>query len=211
MLSTFLHLTYSFVNKIATKLNFFVCTYSCEVEKEVIFHPTAKILNAQKDKSKIRIGSKSHIRGEIFLFKHGGNVNIGKHCYIGEGTKISSSCDVSIGNHVLIAHNVNIIDSNSHPMNFLERREHFMEIITLGHSEKLNLNEKNVKICSDVWIGFNAVIMKGVTIGEGAIVAACSVVTKDVPPFSVVAGNPAKVIKYLDKNETKADYISNDL
>ncbi|MFD0830617.1 acyltransferase [Mucilaginibacter boryungensis] len=56
---------------------------------------------------------------------------------------------------------------------------------------------KPIKICSDAWIGMNCIILKGVTIGEGAIVAAGSVVTKDVPAWTVVAGNPAKVVKTL--------------
>lgn len=58
------------------------------------------------------------------------------------------------------------------------------------------------KICSNkVWIGFNAIILKGVTIGEGAIVAAGAVVTKDVPAWTVVAGNPAVVVKKLKAND----------
>jgi chloramphenicol O-acetyltransferase type B len=56
-------------------------------------------------------------------------------------------------------------------------------------------------IKKDSWIGMEAMILKGVTVGEGAIVAARSVVSKDVPPFTVVAGNPAKVVKYLKKDD----------
>lgn len=55
-----------------------------------------------------------------------------------------------------------------------------------------------VKICNKVWIGFNAIILKGVTIGEGAIVAAGAVVTKDVPAWTVVAGNPATIVKKIE-------------
>ena len=60
-----------------------------------------------------------------------------------------------------------------------------------------SVKTKPIKVCKDSWIGMNALILKGVTIGEGAIVAASSVVTKDVPPFTVVAGNPAKEVKKL--------------
>ena len=201
LLDNIICLIHSAYIKILTKVNYYICTAFCTVENKVIFHLGAKVLNAQKDKSKIKIGTNTHIRGEIFIFGHGGEVEIGKLCYIGENTRISSAGKISIGNNVLIAHAVNIIDNNSHPTDFLERRLHFLEIITNGHPKKIFLNEKNLTIEDDVWIGFGATILKGVTIGKGAIIAACSVVTKDVPPFSVVAGNPAKVVKILDNND----------
>ena len=59
------------------------------------------------------------------------------------------------------------------------------------------VNSNPIKICDDVWIGMNVIILKGVTVGEGAIVGAGSVVTKDVPAWTVVAGNPARVVKVL--------------
>ncbi|MBK8021791.1 MAG: hypothetical protein IPK19_10285 [Chloroflexi bacterium] len=58
-----------------------------------------------------------------------------------------------------------------------------------------------IRICDKAWIGFNAVILKGVTIGEGAIVGAGSVVTKDVPAWTVVAGNPARIIREFTEDE----------
>ncbi len=61
-----------------------------------------------------------------------------------------------------------------------------------------NVKSKPIKICDKVWIGFDVVILKGVTIGEGAIVGARSVVTKDVEPWTVVAGNPVKFIKNIE-------------
>ena len=65
-----------------------------------------------------------------------------------------------------------------------------------GGAEKLPENDQDVHIEEGVWVGCNATILKGVTIGKGAVVAAGSVVTKDVLPYSIVGGNPAKVIKY---------------
>ena len=78
------------------------------------------------------------------------------------------------------------------------------ELADLRHGRSLSaskdwgfVNTKPIKVCNDAWIGMNVIILKGVTIGEGAIVGAGSVVTKDVPAWTVVAGNPARVVKSL--------------
>jgi maltose O-acetyltransferase len=71
--------------------------------------------------------------------------------------------------------------------------------LTTGHpkTNDFDIQSKPILIEDDVWIGFNSAVLKGVTIGKGSIVAACSVVTKDVPEFVIVAGNPAKVVKEI--------------
>ena len=90
-------------------------------------------------------------------------------------------------------------------MNHLERRADIEQQLlqaSVGNSLITNknwatVNSKPIKICNDVWIGMNAIILKGVTVGEGAIVAAGAVVTKDVAPYTVVAGNPAVMVKVI--------------
>lgn len=78
-------------------------------------------------------------------------------------------------------------------------------IATLNHDfnieTRANMTPKRVKIGNNVWIGSNVTILPGVEIGEGAVVGAGSVVTKNVPQYSIVAGNPAKIIKTLNKGE----------
>lgn len=155
----------------------------------------AKILNNLEDKTKIIIGNNCDVRGELMTFGHGGEINIGNYSFVGERTKIWSAKKITIGNRVLISHNVNIHDNNSHPIDAKLRHEDFKHIATIGLQKINDLKEKEIIIHDDVWIGFNSIILKGVTIGEGAIVAAGSVVTKDVEPFTIVAGNPAKFIK----------------
>ena len=107
-----------------------------------------------------------------------------------------------IGDRVLIAHNCNIFDSNCHPIDKSDRLNDYLNLLRYGYN---NLNGEvainAVHICDDVWIGANSCVMKGVTIGEGSIVAAGSVVTKDVPSNVVVAGNPARIIKKLQIND----------
>lgn len=160
---------------------------------------SAVIVNHQKDSSKLTIGEKSVIRGELVVMKHGGEIHVGDYCFIGYGTKLISGKKISIGNRVLISHNVNIYDNNSHPLNAKDRHEDFKHIFTKGLQESIELNDKEIIIGNDVWIGFNATIHKGVTIGEGAVIGANTIITKDVPPYAVVTGEISqKIVKFAD-------------
>ncbi len=173
------------------------CDRQSTMADSVKILPTAKIENLANKPSLICIGKNSVLRGELLIFAHAGEIQIGEDCYLGEGSRIWSSESVKIGNRVYISHNVNIHDTNSHSLNPQLRHEHFMEIISTGHPQvnNVDIQSQPVRIEDDVWIGFNSTIFKGVTIGKGAVIGACSVVTKDVPEFVVVVGNPAKVIK----------------
>lgn len=101
----------------------------------------------------------------------------------------------------MIAHGVNIFDSLTHPINAAERHRQIQEMFTKGHPRKLDLDERPVRIDDDAWIGAGAFVMRGVKIGARAIVAAGSVVTKDVAADAVVAGNPALLVKTIPGNE----------
>jgi len=151
--------------------------------------------------AKISIGDNTWIYGNVNAFPHNRNceMTIGEDCYIGDGTRIWLAKKITIGDRVLIAHNVNIFDTTTHPIDKRIRYAHECVVKTSGlPMEKYDtIDEKEVTICNDVWIGCNSIIMKGVTIGQGAIIGAGSVVTKDIPPDVVVAGNPAKIVKYL--------------
>lgn len=163
-----------------------------------VFLPEASVFNEQNDSSKIIVGKGTHIRGSLLIFKFGGSISIGSNCYVGEGTRIWSGESISIGNNVLISHNVNIVDNNAHEIDSEERAKRYEDLVIKGHwQEKGNIISAAVIIEDYAWISFNATILKGVKIGKGAIVAAGSLVTKDVPPFVLVAGNPASVIRTL--------------
>jgi maltose O-acetyltransferase len=103
---------------------------------------------------------------------------------------------VKIGNRVLISHGVNIHDNNSHSLSAARRAEHFQQILFgRGHPSVLDdVPAAPIVIEDDVWVGFNSTILKGVTIGRGAVIGAATVVTKDVEPYAIVVGNPARVI-----------------
>jgi acetyltransferase-like isoleucine patch superfamily enzyme len=163
-----------------------------------MFYPEATVYNSQS-KEKITIGTNTSICGQLLIFKYGGNIKIGNSCYIGMGTRIWSGESVTIGNNVLISHNVSIVDTNAHEMNHLERAERYEDLISNGPwKTKGNVITSAIVINDYAWISFGATVLKGVTVGKGAIVSAGAVVTKDVPDFTIVAGNPATIVRYLD-------------
>lgn len=159
-------------------------------------------LNPSNTRKNIRVGERCIIMdAELVLFGHGGSIVIGHDCFIGSGTRIWSGKKITIGNNVLISHNVNIHDNNSHPINSAERRsdyEFFYRNRRLRDQNTYNLKDDVVMICDNAWLGFNSTVTKGVRIGTGAIVGAYSFVTKNVPDYAIVVGNPARIIKYTD-------------
>jgi acetyltransferase-like isoleucine patch superfamily enzyme len=114
-----------------------------------------------------------------FYTDFGRNIRVGKRVFINHCCEFMDRGGITIGDDVLIAPKVNLI-TISHPLNPAKRRATFTSPIVIGNG---------------VWIGAGATVMPNVTIGENAVVAAGAVVTKDVPPNTVVAGVPAKVIK----------------
>ena len=174
---------------------------TCQLETGAFLSHSARIRNALGDSSQIRIGANSHIRGELMIFAHGGRISVGEWCYVGVGTRIWSGASIDIGNRVLISHSVNIFDNLTHPIRASDRHAQARQIFTTGHPKDVCLDDKPIKIADDAWIGACAIIMRGVTVGQSGIVAAGAVVTKDVPAYSIVAGNPAVVIRELSPEE----------
>lgn len=126
------------------------------------------------------------------------------YCYVGFNTFIWSASNITIGNRVLISHNCNIFDNDTHPIDPDARHQQFKEIITTGQPRNIDLKEEGIVIEDDVLIAANSTILKGITIGRAAIVGVGSVVTRDVLPGVVVAGNPARVIRKLEFGESNA-------
>ena len=119
------------------------------------------------------------------------NVTLGNHVWIGHNVKIDGRGTVNISAGCIIARDTEIISSNHY-----FQGDDLMEI----PYDKRFLS-KPISIEENVWIGIRTVILPGVTIGEGAVIGACSVVTKDVPPLAIVGGNPAKVIRYRESEQ----------
>lgn len=125
-------------------------------------------------------------RLEAFNYGSGKTMFIGSNVQINDFCHIASVEKVSIGDNVLIAGGVYISDHD---------HGDFEDVLAGGDPSERKLVSKPVIIEDNVWIGERVVILKGVKVGRGAVVGAGAVVTKDVPPFTVVCGNPAKVIK----------------
>lgn len=154
--------------------------------------------------AQLKIGNDCILKNEIIFEGIKGNVSIGNETFINKDTKIMSVNNISIGSNVTISFGVMIYDHDSHSLDYRERQNDIRKILETRNlnNDIENKNWDSVKsspivIGDNVWIGFQAAILKGVTIGEGAIIAAKAVVTKDVPAWSVVAGNPARVVKEL--------------
>lgn len=174
------------------------CLQQVTIGDKSKFYEQAEIYNLQENKEKIIIGENTHIRSEILIFPYGGQIKIGSNCYLGKNTTIWSASSISIGDGVLISHGCNIIDTNSHETDFRERVRSYKLMLEEGHPKiKPNVEAKPIIIEDFSWISFGVTILKGVNIGKGAIVAANSVVTKDVKPFTIVAGNPARFIENI--------------
>lgn len=125
------------------------------------------------------------------------HVQLGKYSRIGINCKVT---DANIGNFTAIGQDT-IIGLGSHPTNYLTSHSIFYKRGSWGWHEDDWIapidfaKKKHIEIGNDVWIGRRCLILDGVNIGDGAIVAAGAVVTKDIPPFAIVGGVPAKVIK----------------
>jgi acetyltransferase-like isoleucine patch superfamily enzyme len=142
------------------------------------------------------IGRESLVGCRVMFDSPGGRISIGDRSYIGASLLVCHS-GITIGDDVLISWGVTIVDHDSHSPNWRVRSKDVSEWM-VGRKSWDGVSIRPVHVANRAWIGFGAVILKGVTIGEGAIVGAGSVVTRSVPPYSIVAGNPARVIRELD-------------
>lgn len=147
----------------------------------------------------VRIGNHCLI-GAFLLARFGGKITIGNNTYVGGNTFIYCKEAVEIGNEVIISNNVYIMDNNNHPTAPAVRKQMSLANDYIGDElwSWKYADSAKVTIGDNVWIGRDVRIMKGVTIGKGSIVALGSIVTRDVPEYSVVAGNPARVVKQLE-------------
>ena len=136
-------------------------------------------LDLQRHHGQLHIAGRAHLWPNVKISIIGSatspaSVHIGRGCTIGDRTQIHACRSVTIGDRVRISWDVTLLENNYHAR-----------------------SKGPIRIEDDVWIGCRAIVLGGVTIGRGAVVAAGAVVTRDVPPNAVVAGNPARVVREL--------------
>ena len=136
-----------------------------------------------------------------------GKISISDYTYIGPGTRLTGSGGIEVGRGTIIGYDVEIITRNHNYDSF--------DLKSLPYDDRYVF--KRVKISDNVWIGARVIVLPGVFIGEGAVIAAGAVVTKDVKAYTIVGGNPAKVIgsrnqaKYLELKTKDSIYIKGKL
>ena len=142
-------------------------------------------------------------RGVVFWAKH--NITIGKNFYIGRYSQIE--CDAMIGNNVIFANHVALVGRYDHNYQQIGKPTRLASQIRDADYNWKGLDLKII-IEDDVWIGYGTIILSGVKIGQGSIIAAGSLIVKDVEPYSIYAGHPAKKIRNrFDNKEFENKHI----
>jgi acetyltransferase-like isoleucine patch superfamily enzyme len=183
--------------------------YAGTIPENVAIDPTAYVetsfsflLCRSRHPEAVRIGrGASTYLGTMFDLGPRGRVRLGDFALV-HGARIICDAEVEIGDYALISWNVVLMDSDRRPAERAARRRELEQVprrsprCLAGRAPG-----RPVRIGRNVWIGFDACVLPGVTVGEGSIVGARSVVLEDVPPYTVVAGNPARPIRSLDPEE----------
>ena len=152
---------------------------------------------------RLSIGSDSNIEAAIVFETQGAEVRIGSRSHLGGGALLDAACGIEIGDDVLIAFEVLIMDHDSHALRFNQRR-HVVRNWMKGTKDWTHVTRRPVRNSDKAWLGARTIVLKGVTIGEGSVTGAGSVVTSDVPAWTLVAGNPARIIRRLRDEERES-------
>ena len=152
----------------------------------------------------MKIGDNVTLRASVLATEPEGYLEIGSNCFITNASIVAYQ-KITIGSFVFIAGGVNIVDTDFHPIAPAARMGDTIALSPAGNrTHRPQFNSAPVTIEDEVWIGYNATVMKGVCIGKGAIVQPGAVVIRDVRPGEIVAGNPACVVDLINKYELRS-------
>lgn len=167
----------------------------------------SKIIISKNASGSIALADYVICNAELYSFFDRGSIEIGRCSYVGENSRIWALTKVSIGERVLISHNCFICDNLTHPLDPEVRHRQYMAKFGFPFPSDIDIDAKPITIENDVWIAAGAMVLRGVTIGAKSIIAAGAVITKDVPPGVVVAGNPGKIIRKLELSDASGGRI----
>lgn len=178
---------------------------SVSVGENSVLLPNTSFRFNVNSKNPIKIGNNCMLNCDFIFESEKGEIEIGDRTFINGGTSLISRSKIKIGNDVTIAWGCTLYDHNSHSLDWQERQKDLEQQLNdynngldfIKNKNWETVKSKPITIEDKVWIGFDCTILNGVTIGEGAIVGAKSVVRENVEPYTIVAGNPAVVIKKL--------------
>lgn len=157
-------------------------------------------LEIRKEGGEIFVGDGCLIEGYVVCENEESKIYIGNNVYIGGSTVIDCSKSITIEDDVLISYHVTIADTDGHSIKFSVRKNDLQDF----REKKVHwstIPSASILIRRGAWIGARSILLKGITIGEGAIIGAGSVVTRDVPAWHIVAGNPAQIIREIEEHE----------
>jgi len=188
------------INKFFSYLNFYfkykyIKSFNLTVSKTSIVHYWKIRFNNFKN-SVLKVGEGAYLSSDINFEKDNAKLLIGNNTFI-SGAKFSIARSIVIGHNVQIAFGTLFFDHNSHSLNYKFRRNDLPNRLK-SYKDWSDVKSEGISIEDDVWIGANSIILKGVNLKQGTIIAAGSVVTKSTESFSLYAGNPAKFIKKLN-------------
>lgn len=187
-----------------------------EVHPTCIVAPEANLFFTtppQPGSLNLSLGAESHVYSLFNCVRPQACIRVGQRCQLGAVNFVCAT-SIEVGDDVLMAWGINILDSNHHSL-FWEERQHDVlrcrqdyvdsggRAIGMSHDWSV-VDKAPVRIGSKAWIGFNATILKGVAIGEGAVIAPGSVVTRDIPAWTLAGGNPCKPIRELPRSRPSA-------
>jgi acetyltransferase-like isoleucine patch superfamily enzyme len=155
--------------------------------------------------NQLSVGEDSIIRADISFEESGGKIQIGNRTFVGRSHLVCYR-SLIIGDDVIMSWGITVVDHDSHSIEW-EKRQNDVRDWGKGQKDWQHIAHAPVVIGNKAWVGFNVSILKGVTIGEGAVIGACSVVTRDIPAGSVAVGNPARFIRSQNPS-SRADLTS---
>jgi acetyltransferase-like isoleucine patch superfamily enzyme len=151
-------------------------------------------------KSFVSVGATSRIDGYIVTEIATSRVTVGKNSLLGPRSIIDCVSSVTVGDDVLISYDCILADADNHSLSY-SKRKHDLDRWRSGTHEWSDVKSAAIVIQNGAMIGARAVILKGVTVGEGAVVGMGSVVIRDVAPYTVVLGNPARPIMEIPPDQ----------